>query len=66
MYDFLLTPEEQALKNEARVFVREEISSDFLRQMDKNEITYPREFVEKLAARKLLGVRFPENTVAGA
>jgi len=61
MYDFLLTPEEQALKNEARVFVREEITSDFLRQMDKNEITYPREFVEKLAARKLLGVRFPEK-----
>ncbi len=61
MYDFLLTPEEQALKKEARAFVREEISSDFLRQMDKNEITYPREFVEKLAARKLLGVRFPEQ-----
>ncbi len=61
MYDFLLTPEEQSLKKEARAFVREEISSDFLRQMDKNEITYPREFVEKLAARKLLGVRFPEQ-----
>jgi alkylation response protein AidB-like acyl-CoA dehydrogenase len=61
MYDFLLTPEEQALKKEARAFVREEISSDFLRRMDKNEITYPREFVEKLAARKLLGVRFPEQ-----
>ena len=61
MYDFLLTPEEQALKNEARVFVREEITSDFLRQMDKNAITYPREFVEKLAARKLLGVRFPKK-----
>jgi len=61
MYDFLLTPEEQAVKQEARLFVREEISSDFLRQMDKNEITYPREFVEKLAARKLLGIRFPEK-----
>ncbi|MFP4039128.1 MAG: acyl-CoA dehydrogenase family protein [Desulfosudaceae bacterium] len=61
MYDFLLTPEEQAIKQEARKFVREEISSDFLRQMDKNEITYPREFVEKLAQRKLLGVRFPEK-----
>jgi alkylation response protein AidB-like acyl-CoA dehydrogenase len=61
MYDFLLTPEEQALKKEARAFVRDEISSDFLRKMDKNEITYPREFVEKLAARRLLGVRFPEK-----
>ncbi len=61
MYDFLLTPEEQELKKEARSFVREEISGDFLRQMDKNEITYPREFIEKLAARKLLGVRFPKK-----
>jgi alkylation response protein AidB-like acyl-CoA dehydrogenase len=62
MYDFLLTPEEQELKQEVRKFVREEISSDFLRKMDKNEITYPRkEFVEKLAARKLFGVRFPKK-----
>ncbi|OQX62655.1 MAG: acyl-CoA dehydrogenase [Desulfococcus sp. 4484_241] len=61
MYDFMLTPEEQKVKKEARAFVREEISSDFLRKMDKNEITYPREFVEKLAERKLLGLRFPKE-----
>ncbi|MDY6906031.1 MAG: acyl-CoA dehydrogenase family protein [Thermodesulfobacteriota bacterium] len=61
MYDFMLTPEERELKKEVRAFTREEISSDFLRQMDKNEITYPREFVEKLAAKKLIGVRFPEE-----
>ena len=59
MYDFMLTPEERELKHEVRKFVREEISSDFLRKMDNNEITYPREFVEKLAARNLFGVRFP-------
>ncbi|MGM0403400.1 MAG: acyl-CoA dehydrogenase family protein, partial [Thermodesulfobacteriota bacterium] len=61
MYDFMLTPEEQELKKEVRAFVREEIGSDFLRKMDKNEITYPREFVEKLAERKLFGLRFPEK-----
>lgn len=61
MYDFLLTPEERALKKEVREFVREEISSDFLRKMDKDEIVYPREFVEKLAARGLRGIRFPEK-----
>jgi len=60
MYDFLLSPQERALKEEVRAFVREEISSDFLRQMDNNEITYPREFVQKLAARNLLGIRFPK------
>jgi alkylation response protein AidB-like acyl-CoA dehydrogenase len=61
MYDFLLTPEERALKHEARDFVRTEITSDFLRKMDKDEITYPREFVEKLAERNLRGIRFPEQ-----
>ncbi len=61
MYDFLLTPEEQALKQEARKFVREEITSDFLRKMDKDEITYPREFVEKLAAINMRGIRFPKK-----
>ncbi len=61
MYDFMLTQQEQELKKEVRAFVREEIESDFLRKMDKNEITYPREFVEKLADRKLFGVRFPEK-----
>jgi acyl-CoA dehydrogenase len=61
MYDFLLSPQDRALKEEVRAFVRDEISSDFLRQMDQNEITYPREFVQKLAARNLLGIRFPEK-----
>ncbi len=61
MYDFLLTPEERELKQQARRFVREEISSDFLRKMDKDEVVYPREFVEKLAALNLRGIRFPKK-----
>lgn len=61
MYDFLLTPEERELKNEVRDFVREEISGDFLRSMDRDEVTYPREFVEKLAKRNLRGIRFPKE-----
>lgn len=61
MYDFLLTKEELELKKEVREFVREEISSDFLRKMDKNEIEYPREFVKKLADRGLRGIRFPKK-----
>ena len=50
MYDFLLTPEEQELKKEAREFTRNEITGDFLSKMDKDEITYPREFFEILAS----------------
>ncbi len=60
MYDFLLNPEERAVRDEARRFVREEVTSEFLRQMDRDEIPYPREFVEKLAKRNLRGIRFPE------
>ena len=61
MYDFMLTPEEQALKQEVRKFAREEVSSDFLRALDKDEIVYPREFVEKLAEHNLRGIRFPKE-----
>ena len=62
MYDFMLTPEERSLRDEVKKFVREEITSEFLRKMDKDEIVYPREeFVEKLAARNLRGIRFPKK-----
>ena len=61
MYDFMLTPEECDLKKEVRQFVREEVTADFLRKMDKDEITYPREFVLKLAERGLHGIRFPQK-----
>ena len=61
MYDFMLTPEERELKKEVRQFVLEEVTGDFLRKMDKDEITYPREFVEKLAERGLRGIRFPKK-----
>lgn len=62
MYDFMLTPEERSLRDEVKKFVREEITSEFLRKMDKDEIVYPRkEFVEKLAACNLRGIRFPKK-----
>ncbi len=61
MYDFMLTSKERALKKEVRRFVRQEITSEFLRKMDNNEITYPRDFMEQLAARGLIGIRFPKK-----
>lgn len=60
MYDFMLTPEERELRDEVRRFVQEEITSDYLRQLDRDEIVYPSEFVEKLAAWNLRGIRFPK------
>ena len=61
MYDFMLTRAEQAVKKEACKFVNDQISSRFLRAMDKDEITYPREFVEKVAQHNLRAIRFPEK-----
>lgn len=61
MYNFLLKPKERAVRDGARKFVREEVSSDFLRKLDSDEITYPREFVERLAAYNLRGIRFPKK-----
>ncbi len=61
MYDFLLDQKERDLRDSVRNFVRDEVSSGFLQAMDRDEIKYPREFVEKLAAHKFLGLRFPEK-----
>jgi acyl-CoA dehydrogenase len=57
-YQPLLTETEKAIQQEVRKFVREEVSPDFVRALDRDEIKYPREYVEKLAAHNLLGLRF--------
>ena len=57
-YQPLLTENEKAIQQEVRKFVREEVAHDFIRALDRDEIKYPREYVEKLAAHNLLGLRF--------
>jgi len=57
-YQTLMTKEEKAIQQEVREFVRDEVSHDFIRALDRDEITYPREYVENLAAHNLLGLRF--------
>lgn len=57
MYDFLLTPEQRALKLKARKFAKN-IPRDLLLQMDAEEIQYPTQFVKDLASNNLLGMRF--------
>jgi len=61
LQDILLTPEEIVLKAEVRAFVKEEVSSDLIRKMDRDEITYPREFVKALGEHNLLGLRFEKK-----
>ena len=57
-YQQLMNEEERTIQQEVRKFVRDEISHDFIRALDRDEIKYPREYVEALAAHNLLGLRF--------
>lgn len=61
MFDVLLTPEEKAIKEEARRFVRDKVSRDLLIAMDSKEKEYPYEFVKVAAKENLLGLRFPKE-----
>jgi acyl-CoA dehydrogenase len=57
--DLALTEEEAAVRQEVREFVAERVTSDLIRRLDRDEVTYPREFVEELGRAHLLGLRFP-------
>jgi len=59
LQDVLLNSEETSVKEEVRNFVKTEVSPDLIKKMDRDEITYPREFVKALGDHNLLGLRFP-------
>lgn len=61
LQDVFLSAEEMALRQEVREFVKHEVPADLLRKMDRDEITYPREYVKALGDRNLLGLRFPKE-----
>lgn len=61
MLDILLTKEQLALRDEARAFARNEVPRQLLLDMDADKVRYPREYLQKLAARNLLGLRFPKE-----
>lgn len=57
--DLALTEDEAAVRQEVREFVAERVTPDLIRRLDRDEVTYPREFVEDLGQASLLGLRFP-------
>ena len=59
MIEALLTEGQRKLRDEVRAFVREDVPRQLILDMDAGKVTYPREFLECAAARKLLGLRFP-------
>ncbi len=60
MFEFNFTEEERKLRDETREFVKS-IPRDLLIKMDKDEVKYPKEFLEWAGERNLLGLRFPEE-----
>jgi acyl-CoA dehydrogenase len=61
MEDFLLSEEARAVRDEVVDFVCNRVPAEYVRAMDREEIRYPRKFVEEMGAANLLGLRFPRE-----
>jgi hypothetical protein len=61
MRDALLTDVRKNLRDEVEAFVRDDVPRQLVLDMDAERVTYPREFLEAAARRRLLGLRFPEE-----
>ena len=61
MYDYLISENAKKIKEEVRNFVRDEIPHSLIKQMDKEEINYPTEFLKNLGKHNLIGLRFPKQ-----
>ena len=61
MFDFLLSGKERSVRDAVRRFAKAEIPSSLIREMDAEQVRYPKQFFEKAGASQLLGLRFPEK-----
>ena len=59
MTEFILTPKQRSLRDEARTFAQEKVTRQLILDMDSEKIYYPRGYIQDLAASQLLGLRFP-------
>lgn len=53
MIETLLTEKQQRLRDEVRAFVREDVPRQLILDMDAGRVTYPRQFLECAAARRM-------------
>jgi alkylation response protein AidB-like acyl-CoA dehydrogenase len=60
MFDFMLTEEQMKLQEEVRQFVKNDIPSKLIRDMDMSVIETGRPIVEIAGKKNLLGLRFPK------
>ncbi len=61
MKETVLTDARKSLRDEVAVFVRDDVPRQLVLDMDAERVTYPREFIEAAARRRLLGLRFSEE-----
>jgi len=61
MFDFLLTEQEKAIRNEVRAFVANKVPAELVRDMDQDKVKYPHSYIDLLAEAKLIGLRFPKK-----
>jgi alkylation response protein AidB-like acyl-CoA dehydrogenase len=61
MYDFMLSDDELYWRDKAREFVRTKVDPEYLKAMDRDEISFPRELYESYARHGLLGLRFAKE-----
>ena len=61
MFEFLLNEQQKALQNEVREFVKNDVPSKMVRDMDLSIIETGRPFLEMAGKKNLLGVRFPKH-----
>ncbi|MCK9363841.1 MAG: acyl-CoA/acyl-ACP dehydrogenase [Syntrophales bacterium] len=60
MFDFLLTNEQLKFREEVRDFVQW-VPRELILAMDKDEIKFPKEFLQEAGRRNLLGCRYPKQ-----
>ncbi|MGE5423173.1 MAG: acyl-CoA dehydrogenase family protein [Ignavibacteriales bacterium] len=60
MFDFLMTPEQLALRDEAREMAKW-VPRDYILDMDADKIKFPKEFLQECGRRNLLGTRLPKQ-----
>ncbi len=61
MNDYIISEENKKLKEEVQAFVKDEVPPSLLKKMDKDEIQYPKEYLQNLARHNLLGLRFDKK-----
>ena len=60
MFDYLLTEEQIKIRDEVRDLVKW-VPRQMILDMDKDEIKFPKEFLQEAGRRNLLGCRFPKK-----